>query len=130
MIKHFHQDFLLECPFREVQLRRFCITALDTPWMDVANMSSLGEAPCIFDSIHTVTRRISVSLLDRTIDAEEDWQAFVEMARTVDCLIIENDRPVSANAIVRTFDDCTMQAYLCRLLQAGVDCRYIVSKAA
>lgn len=125
MIRHFHQDFLLECPFREVSLQRYCLATVGSPWMSAECVPLLGEVTSIFDCVSPVTRRVNASMLDRMIDSEEDWQTFMEMVHPVDRLIIVNDRPFSTNAIVNRYDDCTMQAYLCRLLQAGIDCCYV-----
>lgn len=125
MIKHFHQDFLLECPFREVSLQRYCVTSVGSPWMSIECVPLLGEASSIFDYVSPVTRRVHASMLDRMIDSEEDWKAFMEMVHLVNLLIIVNDRPFSTNVIVNRYDDCTMQAYLCRLLQAGIDCCFV-----
>ena len=109
MKKYIYQKFLLNCNYESIRLEQIpeyeTSTELIMPY---------GTGYCLFDVGQPVLRRIQLTELDKMIDTEDDWNAFVKSLEGIDCLVIEKQK-MSANPIIRAYRQATLQAYCLRL---------------
>lgn len=101
MYREFHQEFLLKCDFRQIEL---------SDYID-------QEIPYGVDCI-----TISLSDLDCKIGNEEHWNSFVTQIPNNTWVILQNDRPESDISIYNEFCINTIKAYIIRLKSAGISC--------
>ena len=101
MYRAFHQEFLLNCDFRQIELNEYTDQAI--PW-----------------GVDCITIRLSD--LDCKIGNEEHWNSFVSQIPDNAWVILQNDRPESDILIYKEFSMNTIKAYIIRLKSAGIPC--------
>lgn len=100
MKKYLYQRFLPNCNTGKI----------DLPQLYATNIENMKE--------------ISLSLLDEKIDIEEDLNNFLNQYKQTDILVINNDRPLFSNLILKEYSDKTLKSYLAWFAKKGFDCRW------
>ena len=91
MVKYFYQNWLLDCPYLNVDLNDYVITfGNDVFVQDIRYDRNLFDC-----NQREFTRKVDISMLDKTIDTPNDWQQFLVSAEGIDKLILWEDRKKS-----------------------------------
>lgn len=110
------QEFLLECPYDELQIENYTVTHSE-------ELQDHHVEYNLFDYLDgMVWRTIALSTLDRIIDTEHDFRLFVNHYQWVDQLVIIDDRPHFENPILSSYSNNTLKAFLFRINKAGISC--------
>lgn len=114
--QHTFQEFLLECPYDSVLIENYSIACLE-------GLQDHHAEYNLFDYLKGIVKRtIKLSELDRFIDTEDDFAAFIKNHRWIDELVIIDDRPQLDNSIFSSYSINTLKAYLYRINGAGISC--------
>lgn len=65
---------------------------------------------------------VSISLLDERIDTEDDLDSFLSQYSQTDHLVLNDDRPVFSNGILKEYADKTLKSYLVWFTNKGFAC--------
>ena len=110
------QEFLLECPFDEIQTEKYKVDH----WEELPDHHV--EYNLLDYSEGFIRRAIALTQLDHIIDTEDDFLRFVNDHRWIDELVIVDDRPQYDNLILADYSSNTLKAYLYRINNAGISC--------
>lgn len=83
--------------------------------------SKINLADLYSDKVDNM-RVISVSFLDERIDTEEDLDAFLTQYKPTDSILINDDRPMFSNMILKEYADKTLKSYLVWIADKGFEC--------
>lgn len=67
---------------------------------------------------------VSVSMLDERIDTEDDLDSFFNQYNLTDRLVLNNDRPVFSNVILKEYAEKTFKSYIVWFAGKGFECRW------
>lgn len=119
MVKYFPQSWLLDCPYKSVNLTEYIITPDNGVYIQ-----DIRYDRNLFDyNQDKFTRKVNLSLLDEKTDTPRDWEHFLSYASKVDRLILWDDRKKSENKIYAGYLQATRQAYIWHLKQAQISCK-------
>lgn len=124
MVKYFHQSWLLDCPYKSVNLAEYVIV----PDKGVYIQDLCYERNLFDYNQNEFTRKVDVSRLDEETDTAQNWKQFVTSASKVDKLILWDDRKKSENIIYSDYLQATRQAYIWHLRQAHIACHLYCQK--
>ncbi|PBC74943.1 hypothetical protein [Fibrobacter intestinalis] len=114
MKQYQHQKFLLQCDYEKLEMGRFFQKMpIDTPlYLQDYNL---------FD-YPVYRRKIPLSVLDRQIDTQRDFDAIAEKLKYVDKLYLVDDRKKIESPFVQRHALATKKAFLWHFLNAGIKC--------
>jgi hypothetical protein len=119
MVRYFPQSWLLNCPYKSVNLAEYIINPDNGVYIQ-----DIRYDRNLFDyNQDKFTRKVNLSLLDEKTDTPRDWEHFLSSASKVDRLILWDDRKKSENKIYSGYLQATRQAYIWHLEQAHVSCQ-------
>ncbi len=119
MVKYFHQSWLLDCPYKSVNLTEYVIVPDEGVFIQ-----DIRYERNLFDyNREKFTRKVNLSRLDEETDTRQDWEHFLISASEVDRLILWDDRKKSENKIYSGYLQATRQAYIWHLQQAQISCQ-------
>jgi len=118
MVRHTHQDCLRQLGVvgknRTIAPRPIAVGKL-------FKVGPIDRPKELFDLQGHYDRKVSLSRLDRSIDDLSDWQSLVSLVKDVDKLLIEDDRLLAENPILKEYDRYTKQRYLTAFEDAGIE---------
>lgn len=103
MKKYIYQGFLANCDINKVDL-------LELYTKDVDNVQI-----------------ISVTYLDEKIDTEEDLNAYLNQYDLTCTLVLDDDRPIFTNTIIKEYADKIFKSYLFWFSKKGFKCYWTQS---
>ena len=119
MVKYFPQSWLLDCPYKSVNLTEYIINTDNGIYIQ-----DIRYERNLFDyNQEKFTRKVDISLLDEETDTPQDWKHFLNAASKVDKLILWDDRKKSENKIYSEYLQASRQAYIWHLKQANINCQ-------
>ena len=93
MVRYFHQNWLLDCPYESVNLNDYVVALTGSDFIQ-----DMRHEWNLFDyNQREFTRKVDVSLLDDTTDSPDDWQKFLLSTENLDKLVLRDDRKRSNN---------------------------------
>lgn len=118
MVKYYPQSWLLDCPYKSVNLTEYIITPDNGVYIqDIRYERNLFD----YNQVR-FTRKVNLFWLDEKTDTPRDWEHFLNYASKVDRLILWDDRKKSENKIYSGYLQATRQAYIWHLTQAKISC--------
>ena len=75
----------------------------------------------LFDVGRTLTRKISAVDIDNQVDTEDNWNQLIKVLKEFEIIILYDYTVNSTNPIIQNYRDVTLNAYLYRLKENGVN---------
>ena len=118
MVKYFHQNWLLDCPYGNIDLKDYVVTVEDTEFIQ-----DICQERNLFDyGREELIRKVNISVLDEITDSQSEWNDFLKKTKSVDILILWDDRKETTNKILSQYLYATRQAYVWHLENANINC--------
>lgn len=109
-----YQGFLLQCPYRNVNLDKY---RRDLP----ADTQMFFYEKNLFD-YPEYRRQIPLTYLDLNIDTANDLERITNALRDVQALYIVDDRVESESTFVQKHSEATKKAFIWQIKNRGVPC--------
>ena len=121
MIKNLPQQWLLECPYEEIELSDFQLSYPDSP----DYLLDFRFGPSLFDTSGRRVRKVDVEELDNIACTSSDWGNFIAYVRKnkIDMLVLDVHQKSFRNKIVEAYLFLILKAYVWHLKKAKINCK-------
>ena len=119
MYHPYKQEYLLQCPYLEVNLDEHLLHISSDELKQIQEWSIERN---LFDNKNSCKRLMNLSWLDSHTDTYDAWKTLMLKLSHINKLILYNDRIKTENPIILSRNDASLKAYIYRLQQEGIEC--------